>query len=73
MNTTALVEEAEPSEITRSVAELSRLEPSIDLGILRQLVQQSYEELTPAKVHNYLPILIVHEVRDILHDRQHAQ
>ena len=66
------VEEREASEISSSVAELARLEPNVDLGLIHRLVQQTYEDLMPAKVHSYLPILIVHEVRDILHDRLSA-
>jgi hypothetical protein len=66
------VEEQAASEISASEAELRRLEPQVDSEVIHRLVHQTYDELMPAKVHNYVPILIVHQVRDILRGRQSA-
>jgi hypothetical protein len=65
-------DDRDPGEIATSEAELRRLEPEIDGEVIRGLVQTAYDELMPAKVHNYVPILIVREVRDILRGRQAA-
>ena len=66
------VEEWDRSEISVSEAELRRLEPAVDREVIHRLVQKSFDELMPDKVHSYVPILIVHEVRDILRGRQAA-
>ena len=55
-----------------SEAELRRLEPAVGGEIIHRLVQQAHDELMPAHVHNYVAILIVHEVRDILRSRRSA-
>ena len=71
MDTTHLrIEDPDVSEVSRSEAELARLEPHVDSDVIHRLVEQTYEDLMPAKVRSFLPILIVHEVRDILHGRQ---
>jgi hypothetical protein len=70
--TDLLVEVRDDREISVSEAELHRLEPAVDREVIHRLVQRSHDELMPAKVHNYVPILIVHEVRDILRRRQAA-
>jgi hypothetical protein len=59
-------------EISVSEAELRRLEPAVDREVIHRLVQRSHDELMPAKVHSYVPILIVREVRDILRRRRAA-
>jgi hypothetical protein len=61
-----------PSEISVSMAELRRLAPQVDDEVIRGLVQSAYDELMPAKVHNYVPILIVHQVRDIIQSHRPA-
>jgi hypothetical protein len=66
------VEDRVLTEIAASEAELRRLEPGVDDRVIQGLVEASYDELMPAKVHNYVSILIVHQVRDILRDRQAA-
>jgi len=66
------IEERNRSEISASVAELHRLAPEVDVGIIEGLVQTAYDELMPAKVHHYVPILIVHQVRDIIRSRRAA-
>jgi hypothetical protein len=63
------VEERNIDEIAASEAELRRLEPEVDEGVIQGLVQTAYEELMPVKVHTYVPLLIVRQVRDILHGR----
>ena len=60
------------SEIEASEAELRRLEPGVEGAVIHSLVQDVYDELSPAKVQNYLPILIVREVREILRTRRAA-
>jgi hypothetical protein len=40
--------------------------------VIHSLVQDVYDELSPAKVQSYLPILIVREVREILRTRRAA-
>jgi len=54
------------------VAELHRLEPAVDVGTIQDLVQSAHDELMPAKLHHYVPILIVHQVRDIIRGGHHA-
>jgi hypothetical protein len=66
------VEERNRREISASKAELHRLAPDIAEGVIEGLVQVAYDDLMPAKVHSYVPILIVHEVRDILRGRRPA-
>jgi hypothetical protein len=66
------VEERNRSELAASQAELHRLAPDVDDGIIERLVETAYDELMPAKVHSYVPILIVHQVRDILRGRPTA-
>ena len=66
------VEEQTRNEIAISEAELRRLEPQVDGEVIQHLVQTAYEELMPAKVHSYVPILVVREVRDILRGRHLA-
>lgn len=56
-----------PDEIATSEAELHRLEPEVEGAVIHSLVQDVYDELSPAAVTSYLPILIVREVREILH------
>jgi hypothetical protein len=63
------VEERNIDEIAASEAELRRLEPQADEAVIQGLVQIAYDELMPAKVHNYVPLLIVRQVRDILRGR----
>jgi hypothetical protein len=63
------VAERNISEVAASEAELHRLEPQVDEAVIQGLVQTAYDELMPAKVHNYVPLLIVHRVRDILRAR----
>ena len=67
-------EEVERSigEITASEAELHRLEPRADQGLIRGLVREAYDDLMPVKVHNYVPLLIVRQVRDTLRGRSVA-
>ena len=66
------VEEQIRDEIAMSEAELSRLEPQVDGEVIQQLVRKANDDLMPAKVHSYVPILVVREVRDILHGRYAA-
>jgi len=66
------VDDVDRTEIAASEAELLRLEPEVDGAVIHSLVQDVYDDLIPAKVHNYLPILIVREVRDILRGRHAA-
>jgi len=63
------VAERNIGEITASEAELHRREPEVDEGLIHGLVQTAHDELMPAKVHNYVPLLIVRQVRDILRGR----
>ena len=66
------VEEGDRDEIAASETELRGLEPDVDGGVIQSLVQSAYDELTPAKVSTYLPILVVREVRQILRGRRAA-
>ncbi len=59
-------------EIAASEAELRRLEPEADERLIQGLVLAAYDDLMPAKVHNYVPLLIVRQVRDILRGRPAA-
>jgi hypothetical protein len=66
------VEERDRGEIASSECELRRLNPGVDGDVIHGLVQRAYDGLTPAKVHGFLPILIVREVREILRARKAA-
>jgi hypothetical protein len=66
------VEDMDGREIAASEAELRRLEPEVEGAVIHSLVQDVYDELSPAKVQSYLPILIVREVREILRTRRAA-
>jgi hypothetical protein len=66
------VNKRQRSELSTSVAELHRLAPEVDEEVIEGLVQVAYDELMPAKVHSYVPILIVHQVRDIIQTRRPA-
>ncbi len=66
------VEARNRGELAASEEELHRLAPEADEGVIEGLVQSAYDELMPVKVHNYVPILIVHQVRDILRSRESA-
>ena len=63
------VQERNIGEIAASEAELHRLEPEVDEDLIQGLVQAAHDELMPAKVHSYVPLLIVRQVRDILRRR----
>jgi hypothetical protein len=60
------IADVDQSEIAWSEAELHRLEPEVEGEVIHTLVQGVYDDLSPAKVTSYLPILIVREVREIL-------
>ncbi len=66
------VEEPNRSDLTASEEVLRQLAPDVDGEVIEGLVQTAYDDLMPAKVDSYVPILIVHEVRDILRLRQTA-
>jgi hypothetical protein len=59
-------------EIAASEAELHRLEPQADEELIHGLVRAASDELMPAKVHNYVPLLIMRQVRDTLCGRMAA-
>ena len=65
-------DERNHDDLAASEEELHRLAPDVDGEVIEGLVQTAYDELMPAKVHSYVPILIVHQVRDILHGRKSA-
>ena len=66
------VEQSDRVWIAASETELRGLEPGVDDEVIHRLVQSAYDELTPAKVHTYLPILVLREVRQVLRDRRAA-
>lgn len=66
------VEERNIDQIEASQAELRRLEPQVDDAVIEGLVQVVYDELMPVKVHSFMTLLIVHQVRDILRGRRFA-
>lgn len=43
--------------------QLSQRNPAVAAEVIHTLVRESYDRLIPAKVHNYLPILISREVQ----------
>jgi len=65
-------DERNRGELAASEEELHRLAPGADEGVIEDLVESAYDELMPAKIHSYVPLLIVHQVRDILHGRKSA-
>jgi imidazolonepropionase-like amidohydrolase len=61
------VQERDQKEVAASEAELHRLEPELDEDVIQRLVAEAHQNLMPAKVHAYVPILIVRQVRETLH------
>ena len=55
-------------EIALTESEVTLDNPDVDGELIRTLVRGSYARLTPAKVHGYLPILVVRDVNHRLHD-----
>jgi hypothetical protein len=68
----AATEQLDRSVLAQAEAELQRRVPDADAGLIRDLVTKAYDELMPAKVQGYMPVLIVHQVRDILDGRRTA-
>ena len=66
------VDEEDEREMESTEVELSSSNPDVDRELIQTLVQTAYDRLTPAKVHTYLPILIVREVQDGLRSRHAA-
>jgi hypothetical protein len=60
------VDEVDAHEMASTESELSETHPGVAPDVIRLLVEQAYARMTPAKVHNYLPILVGREVRDEL-------
>ncbi len=56
-------------EKSSTESELAVQFPGVSLDVIHCLVQESYDRLTPAKVHSYLPILISREVQTELRVR----
>lgn len=59
-------------EMAATEVQLEQHNPAVAPELIHTLVQESYDRLTPAKVHNYLPILIAREVQAKLHVLQVA-
>ena len=53
-------------EMVATELRLSDRNPAVAAEVIHNLVQESYDRLTPAKVHLYLPILIAREVQEEL-------
>jgi hypothetical protein len=64
------VDEEDEREMATTEVELSSGNPDVDRDLIHTLVQTAYDRLTPAKVHTYLPILIVREVQAGLRTRE---
>lgn len=67
--------EDRPEDDVRAMAatevQLAQDNPAVSTEVIHRLVQKSYHRLTPAKVHQYLPILVSREVQATL-KRRHA-
>jgi hypothetical protein len=57
------VDEEDERKMESTEVKLRSSNPDVDRDRIRTLVQTAYDGLTPAKVHTYLPILIVREVQ----------
>ena len=53
--------------------DLGQRNPGVASDVIHTLVQRAFTRLAPAKVHTYLPILVVREVQAGLRDRSAAQ
>jgi len=60
----------EGREMASTESELAFRYPDVNIDVIHGLVHESYRRLTPARVHNYLPILIGRDVRAELQLRQ---
>jgi hypothetical protein len=59
-------------EMASTESDLGFHHPGVAAAEIHTLVQRAYVRLMPAKVHNYLPILIAREVQAELRDRHAA-
>ena len=50
-------------EMASTESELRHDHPGVAGEVIHTLVRQAYSELTPAKVHSFLPILVVRDVQ----------
>jgi hypothetical protein len=50
-------------EMATTELDLGRSNPGVAPDVIHTLVRRAYARLTPAKVHTYLPILVVREVQ----------
>jgi len=57
------VDDGDEREMEITDLELSSGNPGVDRVMIHALVQQAYDRLTPARVHDFLPILIGREVQ----------
>lgn len=56
-------------EMAATESGLGRDYPDVAPDLIHTLVQRSYRAMTPAKVHNFLPLLVVRDVRAQLRER----
>lgn len=70
--TPPLVDQRSQAEVSASLVELRRLAPDVDDAVLEGLVQSAHDELMPASVRAFVPVLIVHQVRNVIRSRQPA-
>jgi hypothetical protein len=60
------VDEQDAHEMASTESDLNDSHPNVAPDVIHSLVEQAYTRMTPAKVHNYLPILVGREVKDTL-------
>jgi len=66
------MDDGDVREMASTESELRYHNPDVAAAEIHTLVQRAYTRLMPAKVHNYLPILIAREVQAGLRDRHTA-
>ena len=65
---TPLTDVGDEREMATTEIDLGLSNPGVAPDVIHTLVQRAYARLTPAKVHTYLPILVVREVQAGLRD-----
>ena len=66
------MDDGDVREMASTESDLRYHNPDIAAAKIHTLVQRAYARLMPAKVHNYLPILIAREVQARLRHRLNA-
>jgi cell pole-organizing protein PopZ len=66
MSSPQLTHADEEARLAAAESDLAHDFPHVDRDVIHDLVQRAYAHLMPAKVRDYLPLLVAREVRSSL-------